>query len=64
VRDQSEKVNGIATFGNLSGSAFPAPLFKWLSRDFAGPNIWPQDPLFDGPNDAWYVPGTRTGYRN
>jgi prepilin-type N-terminal cleavage/methylation domain-containing protein len=64
AKDQSDKVKGIATFGNISGSAFPAPLFKWLSRDFAGPNIWPQDPLFDGPNDAWYVPGTRTGFRN
>jgi prepilin-type N-terminal cleavage/methylation domain-containing protein len=61
AKDQSEKIKGIATFGNLSGSAFPAPLLKWLSRDFAGPNIWPQDPLFDGPNDAWYVPGTRNG---
>jgi len=61
AKDQSDKVKGIATFGNLSGSAFPAPLLKWLSRDFAGPNIWPQDPLFDGPNDAWYVPGTRNG---
>ncbi len=61
AKDQSEKVKGIATFGNLSGSAFPVPLFKWLSRDFAGPNIWPQDPVFDGPNDAWYVPGTRNG---
>jgi prepilin-type N-terminal cleavage/methylation domain-containing protein len=61
AKDQSDKVKGIATFGNISGSAFPAPLVKWLSRDFAGPNIWPQDPLFDGPNDAWYVPGTRNG---
>ena len=61
AKDQSDQVKGIATFGNLSGSAFPAPLVKWLSRDFAGPNIWPQDPLFDGPNDAWYVPGTRNG---
>ena len=61
AKDQSDKVKGIATFGNLSGSAFPAPLFKWLSRDFAGPNIWPQNPSFDGPNDAWYVPGTRDG---
>src|SRR5437867_4336894 len=61
AKDQSDKVKGIATFGNLSGSAFPVPLFKWLSRDFAGPNIWPQEPSFDGPNDAWYVPGTRNG---
>ncbi len=60
-KDQSEKVKGIATFGNLTGSAFTVPLYKWLSRDMAGPNIWPQDPLFDGPNDAWYVPGTRNG---
>ncbi|MCI0540345.1 MAG: type II secretion system GspH family protein [Verrucomicrobiales bacterium] len=60
-KNQSDKVKGIATFGNLTGSAFTAPLFKWLSRDMAGPNIWPQEPLFDGPNDAWYVPGTRNG---
>jgi prepilin-type N-terminal cleavage/methylation domain-containing protein len=61
AKDQSEKINGIATFGNLTGSAFTAPLLKWLSRDFAGPNIWPQNPSFNGPNDAWYVPGTRDG---
>ena len=61
ARDQTEKIKGIATFGNLTGSAFPVPFLKWLSRDFAGPNIWPQNPSFDGPNDAWYVPGTRDG---
>jgi prepilin-type N-terminal cleavage/methylation domain-containing protein len=64
AKDQTEKIKGIATFGNISGSAFTAPLNKWLSRDFAGPAIWPQEPVFDGPNDAWYVPGTRTGFRN
>ncbi|MBM3836000.1 MAG: type II secretion system protein [Verrucomicrobia bacterium] len=61
AKDQSEKVKGIGTFGNLTGSAFTAPLNKWLSRDMAGPNIWPQEPVFNGPNDAWYVPGTRNG---
>lgn len=61
ARDQSDKVKGIGTFGNLTGSAFTAPLAKWLSRDMAGPNIWPQEPVFNGPNDAWYVPGTRNG---
>jgi prepilin-type N-terminal cleavage/methylation domain-containing protein len=60
-KDQTDKVKGVATFGNLSGAAFTAPLVKWLSRDMAGPNIWPQEPAFDGPNDAWYVPGTRNG---
>lgn len=60
-KDQSDRVNGIATFGNLTGSAFTAPLAKWLSPDMAGPNIWPQNPVFNGPNDAWYVPGTRNG---
>jgi prepilin-type N-terminal cleavage/methylation domain-containing protein len=60
-KDQSEKINGIATFGNLSGSAFTAKLSQWLSREMAGPNIWPQTPAFDGPNDAWYVPGTKNG---
>jgi len=61
AKDQTDTVKGIATFGNLSGAAFPAPLIKWLSREFAGPAIWPQEPVFDGPNDAWYVPGTRNG---
>jgi prepilin-type N-terminal cleavage/methylation domain-containing protein len=61
AKDQTDKVKGIATFGNLSGSAFTVPLVKWLSRSMAGPNIWPQDPAFDGPNDAWYVPNTRNG---
>jgi prepilin-type N-terminal cleavage/methylation domain-containing protein len=64
ARDQTDQVKGIATFGNLTGSAFTAPLQRWLSRNMAGPNIWPQEPSFDGPNDAWYVPGTRDGYRN
>ena len=59
--DQTDRVPGIATFGNLTGAAFTAPLSKWLSRQMAGPNIWPQSPAFDGPNDAWYVPGTRDG---
>jgi prepilin-type N-terminal cleavage/methylation domain-containing protein len=61
AKDQTDKVKGIATFGNLSGSAFTVPLLKWLSRDMAGSTIWPQEPAFDGPNDAWYVPGTRNG---
>lgn len=59
--DQTDQVHGIATFGNLTGSAFTAPLSKWLSREMAGANIWPQAPAFDGPNDAWYVPGSRNG---
>ena len=61
AKDQRDKVKGIGTFGNLTGSAFTAPLAKWLSRDMAGPNIWPQEPLFTGPNDAWYVPTSRNG---
>jgi prepilin-type N-terminal cleavage/methylation domain-containing protein len=61
AKDQSDRVKGVGTFGNLTGSAFTAPLDKWLSRQMAGPNIWPQEPSFDGPNDAWYVPGTRNG---
>ena len=61
AKDQTDRVKGVATFGDLSGSAFTAPLVKWLSRNMAGPNIWPQEPAFDGPNDAWYVPGTRNG---
>lgn len=61
AKDQSDRVKGIGTFGNLTGSAFTAPLQKWLSRDMAGSAIWPQEPVFNGPNDAWYVPGTRNG---
>lgn len=61
AKDQTEKIKGIATFGNLSGSAFTVPLVKWLSRDMAGSAIWPADPSYDGPNDAWYVPGTKNG---
>ena len=61
AKDQTDKVGGVATFGNLSGAAFTVPLAKWLSRDMAGPAIWPATPVFDGPNDAWYVPGTKDG---
>ena len=61
AKDQSDKVDGVATFGNLTGASFMVKLRKWLSRDMAGPNIWPQNPSFDGPNDAWYVPGTKNG---
>jgi prepilin-type N-terminal cleavage/methylation domain-containing protein len=60
--DQTDQVQGIATFGNLTGSAFTAPLSKWLSPQMAGPNIWPQEPSFHGPNDAWYVPNTLNGF--
>jgi prepilin-type N-terminal cleavage/methylation domain-containing protein len=61
AKDQSDKVKGSATFGNLTGSAFTVPLAKWLSRDMAGSTIWPQEPVFDGPNDAWYVPSSKNG---
>ena len=61
AKDQTDKVGGVATFGNLSGAAFTIPLSKWLSRDMAGTSIWPATPVFDGPNDAWYVPGTKDG---
>ncbi len=61
AKDQSDRVKGVATFGNLSGSAFTVPLIKWLSRDMAGSAIWPAEASYDGPNDAWYVPGTRNG---
>jgi prepilin-type N-terminal cleavage/methylation domain-containing protein len=61
ARDQTQDVGGIATFGNLSGSAFTIPMKKWFSPDFAGKNIWPASPNHQGPNDAWYNPASKNG---
>ena len=61
ARDQKDKVGGIATFGNLSGSAFVITLRKWFSPDFAGTGTWPDPVRFNGPNDAWYNPAARDG---
>ncbi len=58
---QNQNVGGVATFGNVTGSAFTMSMKKWFSRDFAGSGIWPTTPNFDGPNDAWYNPATKNG---
>jgi prepilin-type N-terminal cleavage/methylation domain-containing protein len=61
ARAQNDDVGGIATFGNLSGSAFTMPMRRWFSPDFAGKNIWPASPNHVGPNDAWYNPASKNG---
>lgn len=59
--DQTDKVGGIATMGNLTGSAFVVKLQKWFSPDLAGRNTWPATANPAGPNDAWYNPDSRDG---
>ena len=61
AKDQTQDVGGIATFGNLSGSAFTIPMRKWFAPQFAGKNIWPANPNHQGPNDAWYNPASKSG---
>ena len=61
AKDQTQDVGGIATFGNLSGSAFTIPMRKWFTPQFAGKNIWPANPNHQGPNDAWYNPASKIG---
>jgi prepilin-type N-terminal cleavage/methylation domain-containing protein len=61
ARSQSDDVGGIATLGNISGSAFTMPMRRWFSPQFAGENIWPAAPNHIGPNDAWYNPASRNG---
>ncbi len=58
---QNQNVGGVATFGNLSGSAFTMAMKKWFARDFSGNGMWPTTPSFDGPNDAWYNPASKNG---
>ncbi|MBX3732061.1 MAG: type II secretion system protein [Verrucomicrobiae bacterium] len=60
-RDQTEDVNGVATFGDLSGRAFTMNMKKWFTPDYAGTTVWPAAPRFNGPNDAWYSLDTRNG---
>ncbi len=57
----ADNVAGIATMGNLSGSAFTVKLSKWFSPDMAGRNIWPAAANPKGPNDAWYNPDSKDG---
>lgn len=61
ARNQTENVAGVATFGDLSGRAYTMKFSKWFTRQYAGTAVWPQNPAFDGPNDAWYNPATRDG---
>jgi prepilin-type N-terminal cleavage/methylation domain-containing protein len=61
AKDQTDYAGGIATFGNLSGAAFIIKMQRWFSPELAGKNIWPAAPSFQGPNDAWYNPASRTG---
>jgi prepilin-type N-terminal cleavage/methylation domain-containing protein len=61
AKAQNDDVGGVATFGNLSGSAFTIPMRRWFSPQFAGKNIWPLGPSFIGPNDAWYNPAVKDG---
>ncbi len=60
-KGQSDNVGGIATFGDLSGRAFTMRFSKWFSPEYAGTGIWPADPKFAGPNDAWYNPAAANG---
>ncbi len=60
-KDQTENVGGIAPMGTLMGAAYSLKMFKWFSSDLAGPNIWPNTPRFNGPNDAWYNPESADG---
>jgi len=61
AKDQTENVNGVATFGDLSGRAYAMKFSKWFTRQYAGTTVWPANPAFDGPNDAWYCPSTKNG---
>jgi prepilin-type N-terminal cleavage/methylation domain-containing protein len=61
AKDQGDYAGGIATMGNLSGSAFTVKMQKWFSPDLAGKHVWPQEPTPTGPNDAWYNPDSKNG---
>jgi hypothetical protein len=61
AKDQTQDVDGIATFGDLSGRAFTLNMKKWFTPDYAGSTVWPAAPKFNGPNDAWYSLDMRNG---
>lgn len=61
AKDQAQDVGGIATMGNITGSAFTVKMQKWFSPALAGKNVWPASPNPDGPNDAWYNPASKNG---
>jgi prepilin-type N-terminal cleavage/methylation domain-containing protein len=60
-QDQKDDVGGIAPLGSLDGRAYTVRMARWFSPELAGPNIWPQIPNPDGPNDAWYNPASANG---
>jgi prepilin-type N-terminal cleavage/methylation domain-containing protein len=57
----ADNVGGIATMGNLSGSAFTIKIAKWHSPQLAGKNVWPNTANPSGPNDVWYNPDAKDG---
>lgn len=61
AKAQNDDAGGVATFGNLSGSAYTAAMRKWFSPQLAGKNIWPASPNHQGPNDAWFNPASKNG---
>ncbi|MBN8246789.1 MAG: type II secretion system protein [Verrucomicrobia bacterium] len=61
ARNQIEDVDGVATFGDLSGRAFALNMKKWFTLEYAGTTVWPATPRFTGPNDAWYSLDTKNG---
>lgn len=61
AKNQQDKVGGIATMGNLTGSAFVIGMKQWFSPKYAGTAIWPNAPNPAGPNDAWYNPANPRG---
>jgi len=61
AKDQQDNVGGVATMGNLTGSAFTVKMSKWFSPEMAGKAIWPAGANPAGPNDAWYNPDSKDG---
>ncbi|HEX7861381.1 MAG TPA: type II secretion system protein [Verrucomicrobiae bacterium] len=64
AKTRAQDTGGIATMGNITGSAFTVKLKKWFSPEMAGKNVWPATPNPAGPNDAWYNPASKTGTLN
>jgi len=60
-KSQFSNVGGVAPFGDLSGRGFTMKFAKWFTPEYAGRGIWPNQPAFKGPNDAWYCPGGYQG---
>jgi prepilin-type N-terminal cleavage/methylation domain-containing protein len=60
-KNQMDNVGGVATMGNLTGSAYVIKMRQWFSPRLAGANIWPNPPNPAGPNDAWFNPASPNG---